>query len=218
MVVLTGVISYPIPAYQNLPIESDSYQPSRFVITAITLGLTTTVTTSVDHNYVIGQLVRLLIPVPFGSVQLNNKEGIVVSIPSSTQVVLNISSYNVDAFVATPYSATITGATKANPCVLTVDDRVYGLNVTISGVGGMTELNGNTYRIISQTSTTITIDVNSLSFTTYTAGGTANVFPQNGSVAQILAVGDFNAGQINSNGISSTLSYIPGSFINISPQ
>lgn len=93
-----GVISYPIPAFQNLPIEAQFYQPSRFVITAISLGFITTVTTSVAHNYVISQQVRLIIPPAYGSRQLNESFGYVISIPSSTQVEIAINSVGVDAF------------------------------------------------------------------------------------------------------------------------
>lgn len=138
-----GVISYPTPPYQNVPIEPQFYQPSRFVISGVLLGKTTIITTSVAHNYVIGQTVRLLIPAAFGCNQLNEMQGYVLSIPSSTQVELSINSIlNVNPFI----SAT---ATTASP--------------------------------------------------------------------QILAIGDVNSGQINSNGVNSNLTFIPGSFINISP-
>jgi hypothetical protein len=71
-------------------------------------------------------------------------------------------------------SSTITGATQANPCVLTsVNSFVAGQAVTISGVVGMTQLNGNTYTVLAATSTTITIEVNSTSFTAYSSGGVA---------------------------------------------
>lgn len=95
------VISFPIPPYSNPPIESQFYQPSRFVISAVTLGQTTTVTTTSDMNYVVGQLARLLIPPSFGCFQLNEKQGYVLSIPASNQVVLSIdSSQNVNQFIA----------------------------------------------------------------------------------------------------------------------
>jgi len=138
-----SVISYPIPLYANLPIDSDFYQPTRFVISAITLGKTTTVTTSVDHNFVVGQLVRLIIPPTFGCRQLNESQSYVLSIPASNQVELDINSIsNVDPYIAS--SAT--------------------------------------------------------------------------TVAQILAIGDINSGQIQVNGNISNITYINGSFINISPQ
>lgn len=96
------VISFPIPPYSNVAIESQNYQPSQFIITAITLGSTTTVTTSIDQNYVIGQLVRLLIPSKFGSRGLNEQTGFVIEIPASDQVTININSNGVDAFIASP--------------------------------------------------------------------------------------------------------------------
>ena len=131
----------PIALYNNLPIEPQFYQPSRFVISAISLGPTTTITTTTDQNYVVGQEVRLLIPPSFGSYQLNNRTGFILSIPSSTQFVLDInSSMNVDAFISS--SAT--------------------------------------------------------------------------TKAQCLAIGDINMGQINT-GRTNNLTYVPGSFLNVSP-
>jgi len=99
------VISYPIPAYSNVPINAEYFQPSRFVISAITQGTTTTVTTTQDTNYVIGQLVRLIIPPTYGSRQLNGSEGYILSIPSTNQIVLSIdSSQNVNPFIASSSS------------------------------------------------------------------------------------------------------------------
>ena len=100
MATLAGVISYPIPAYQNVPIEAQYFQPSRFVISAISQGYTTTVTTSTSHNYVIGQLVRFLIPRNCGTIELNEQSGYVLSIPSTTQVVVGISTIGFNAFIA----------------------------------------------------------------------------------------------------------------------
>ncbi len=137
-----SVISYPIPAYSNLPIRADFYQPRRFVISNITLGQTTVVTTSVDHDYVIGQEVRLIIPSEFGSYQLNESFGYVLTIPALNQVEISIdSSRNVDSYIA----------------------------------------------------------------------ATSNQSPQ------ILAIGDVNTGPINYHGRISNITYIDGSFINISP-
>ncbi len=108
------VISYPIPAYSNVPIEPQFYQPSRFVITGITLGVTTIVTTSVDINYVIGQLCRLIIPPQYGCRQLNEVSGYVLSIPTSNSVELNIYSLGGDAFK--------TSTTPNQPQILAIGD------------------------------------------------------------------------------------------------
>src|SRR6185503_6380967 len=131
----------PIALGNNYPINAQYYSPQFFFISNITLGQTTTVTTTVSQDYVIGQNCRLIIPEANGCSQLNEKQGIVISIPASNQVVLNIdSSMNVDPFVTS----------------------------------------------------------------------TADTQPQ------ILAIGDVNSGQINT-GRTNNLTYIPGSFINISP-
>jgi len=151
------VVTYPTPIYSNPPINPQFYIPNKFFIQGITMGVTTVVTTTVDHNYVIGQIVRLLIPKIFTTVgsiptqvrgiqiptctQLNGKEATVVSIPSSTQVELDIDSLDVDAF--------ITSSQPTQP--------------------------------------------------------------------QIVATGDYNSGYINAFGRVNTGTFIPGSFINISP-
>lgn len=137
------VLSPPIPAWQNAPIEDQFYEPSRFVISDIAKGPTTTVTTTVPHNYVISQQVRLIIPSAFGIYQLNERTGYVLSIPSSTQVVLDIDSTDMDSYVASP---------------------------------------------------------------------------QTQVVSQILAIGDVGSGVINLSGRLNTGTFIPGSFINISPN
>lgn len=135
----------PTAPENNPPINPQFYQPNVFFISNITVGSpTTTVTTSVDHNYVIGQIVRLLIPATYGSFQLNEQEGDVIAIPAANQVVLNINSQNVNSFIPNPAY----GPTKP----------------------------------------------------------------------QIVPVGDFNSGQINSSGRIQNKTYIPGSFINISPN
>lgn len=136
------VISFPVPPYSNPPINPQYYQPSRFVISAIALGVTTLVTTSVDHNYVIGQEIRFIIPPYCGTRQLNELSGLVLSVPSSTQVQVDVNSTNMDPFIAT-------------------------------------------------------------------------LIP---TPPQILAIGDINTGPTNTSGRTNNITYIPGSFINISPN
>ena len=89
----------PIAPYNNVQINAQYYNPSRFVISAISFGQTTTVTTTVDMNYVIGQLVRLIIPPEYGCRQLNGIEGYVISLPASDQVEIEIVSTGGDPFV-----------------------------------------------------------------------------------------------------------------------
>ena len=94
------VISYPTPPYRNPPIEAQYYQPSRFVISGITLGVTTTVTTVGNHNYVVGNQCRLLIPNGYGSTKLSEKKGLVISVPTANTVILDLTSIYADPFIA----------------------------------------------------------------------------------------------------------------------
>jgi hypothetical protein len=99
----------PVALYNNFPINPQFFQPWTLVITNIALGPTTTVTLMPSDtfpsinafNYSVGQQVRLVIPPTFGCRQLNGQSGYILSIPSSTQVILDINSaQNVNAFVA----------------------------------------------------------------------------------------------------------------------
>jgi hypothetical protein len=67
----------------------------------------------------------------------------------------------------------ITNITQAAQAVVTATTNFQpGQTVDISGVGGMTEINDRTFTVVSVTATTVTLDVNSLGFTAFTAGGT----------------------------------------------
>ena len=92
----------PIPPYSNVPIHAEYYEPSRFLISNITLGLTTIVETTVANNYVVGQMVRLIIPDYYGTYQLNNSQSYVISQPSSTQLELDIDSRFFNIYIPSP--------------------------------------------------------------------------------------------------------------------
>lgn len=74
-------------------------------------------------------------------------------------------------------SFSITGATQATQAVLTITSNFQvGETIQITGVGGMIQLNNNTYTVVANSGTTVTINVDSTSFTAYTSGGTATSF------------------------------------------
>lgn len=76
---------------------------------------------------------------------------------------------------------------------------------------GTYQLNGQTGIVIYIPSANqVEVNINSSGYDRYVASS-------NPIKAQILAVGDINSGQTNSDGRNSNLIYIPGSFINISP-
>lgn len=136
------LMSGPIAPENNPPINPQFYQPRVFNIASIVNGTSTLVTTTVDHDYVIGQEVRFLISQLYSERQLNQRTGLVIAIPNTNQVVVNIDSSLFDTFVPNTSSDT--------------------------------------------------------------------------TQPQIVAIGDVNSGQINT-GRTGNLTYIPGSFIDISP-
>jgi len=77
---------------------------------------------------------------------------------------------------------TISGATQANPVVITATGHGYsnGDEIEISGVVGMTELNGKRYLVANKTTNTFEItnidgtNINGTGFTAYASGGVAN--------------------------------------------
>lgn len=74
----------------------------------------------------------------------------------------------------------ITGATAANPVVLTVSSHGYsdGDRVRVASVGGMTEINNREFTIDVLTSNTFSLlDEDGTSHTAYTSGGTVTKIP-----------------------------------------
>ena len=77
---------------------------------------------------------------------------------------------------------TITGVTKASPGVITSNSHGYltGDEITISGIVGMTELNGKTFLVVKIDANTFSLTdkdgvaINTTNFTTYSSGGIAN--------------------------------------------
>lgn len=92
------------------------------------------------------------------------------------------STTGIVTFVATS-SKSITGITQANPGVVTATAHGFtnGQDVYISGVGGMTQVNNLTFTVAGATANTFQLSgVDTTSYTAYTSGGTAALYPQSG--------------------------------------
>jgi len=95
--------------------------------------------------------------------------------------VTTVSNDDEESLAGTGRTLGITGITQADPAVVTVDDG-HGLDdyeeIEISGISGMTELNGYRFRAIPVTPTTFQLlnlsneNIDSTGFTAYTSGGT----------------------------------------------
>ena len=112
------------------------YVPQDNVISAITLAATTTIATTMYHNFEVGQQVAFRIPAQWGTTQLNSLPnavipgspmyGYVVSITDNWTFVVNINSTSYTAFNTNPSSPNIIGLTY--PQVLAVGDVNTGGN------------------------------------------------------------------------------------------
>jgi len=93
-------------------------------------------------------------------------------IGDTVQVAITMSDEQMFGLYPSSVYSNITGATQANPCVLTVVNQfAVGSYIFIMTVGGMTQLNNNNYLITAANSTSVTINVDSTAFTAYTSGG-----------------------------------------------
>ena len=110
-------------------------------------------------------------------------------------------------------SATISGATAANPVVITATGHGLkeGQQVTIASVGGMTELNNNVYTVRNPATNSFelydtngTTSVDGSGFTSYTSGGTAT----HGVVVLSSTNGSFVTGETITGGTSSNTAII----------
>lgn len=115
-----------------------------------------------------------------------NKPTSLVSIYKNASLRTLTTHYTIDTttgivtFVATS-SKSITGITKANPGVVTATSHGFtnGQIVYVSGVAGMTQVNGLVFTVANVTTHTFQLSgVNTSAYDTYTSGGTAALYPQ----------------------------------------
>lgn len=115
---------------QNPPVEPQLYEPSNFTISNIQVsGQQTLVTTSTNHNYVVGQQVRFHIPIPYGMRQINEQAGYVTVVNSPTSFTVNIISTFYDSYISSP---TYPGNTPPQVSAIG-DDNLYSIGTTIAG-------------------------------------------------------------------------------------
>ncbi len=80
------------------PIPFPTYQPAMRLITAITNANPASVTTSPDHQYVTGTIVRLHVYPANGMVQANNQTGTIIVTGVNT-FTITLDTTNYDTFV-----------------------------------------------------------------------------------------------------------------------
>lgn len=79
-----------------------TYYPINVDITGISQARNALVTTSSAHYYVVGQLVRFHVPVPYGMYQINEQLGLVLTVPTSNTFTVNVDTKAFSAFNPSP--------------------------------------------------------------------------------------------------------------------
>jgi len=111
--------------------------------------------------------------------------------------------------VSASVSKTLSAAAKSSSALTVTTSTTHtlsvGQRVTFAGVGGMTEINGNTYTIATVPSTTqFTIAIDSSGFSSFTSGGTVS----NGIAVVSNTKGTFASGETITGGTSSNTAVI----------
>lgn len=138
----SGFASAATAGFAKQLLYPDLYIPELCYITAVSTGTTTTITTSINHNFVVGQEVGFTVPSAWGMTQLDsqvalqNNNGIpqqayVTSVPAANQIVVNINSTGYTAF-AYPTSA-IAALGLTFPQVYALGDQNTGWSLNSSG-------------------------------------------------------------------------------------
>lgn len=116
----------------------DLYIPYRAAITAVSAGATTTITTAVNHRFVVGQEVFLQFPTvsatAWGMFQLDTEtynnanvvpqQAYVTAVPAANQITINVNSTGFTAFAYPTSAQAALGMTF--PAVYAIGDQNYG--------------------------------------------------------------------------------------------
>lgn len=126
----TNLAGSPTGAFVRKVLYPYIYEPGQNFISAITTGATTTVTTTANHNFVVGQEIAFRIPNAYGTTQLNSLPNnstpgspvyyYVTAINSNTQFVCNAVSTGFTAFATNQTVAQMVG--QSLPQVVAVGD------------------------------------------------------------------------------------------------
>lgn len=115
----TALSGNPTGAFVRQVLNPNLYLPDVDFISAISTGASTTITTTTNHNYVVGQEIAFRIPALWGTTQLNSLPnnlipgspiyGFVTSVTSNTVFVCNFNSTGYTAFNSNQTVASVPG-------------------------------------------------------------------------------------------------------------
>lgn len=90
-----------MPVPNGFAFQNPTYQPAMRLIVYISNGFPASVTTSFNHNYETGDIVRLFIPLGWGMPQADQLIG-TITVTGDTTFDIDIDTYNFDIFAIPP--------------------------------------------------------------------------------------------------------------------
>lgn len=82
-----------------MSVDLTNFIPKRREISAVTNSFRAEVTTTVDHGYEVGQIVRLIVPLAYG-MELNYVQAKILSIPSLDTFITDIDTTNNGTYIS----------------------------------------------------------------------------------------------------------------------
>jgi hypothetical protein len=154
--------------------------PGRFITNIVPGAVTAVITTSAPHNFTTGQSVYLTDIA--GLTQLNGTittvtviDAVQFSIPVITVGIYGGGGRALPSALPHSWYRSVAGITNANPAVITTTSAhgfAAGQQIYLSGIVGMTQLNGNVYTVTPMDATRFSIDANTTTYTPWLSGGT----------------------------------------------
>lgn len=80
-----------------LAVENPTFQRAMRIISNITNAYPATITTTFEHNYQTGEIVRLIVPLGYGMVEANQKQG-VITVTGDTTFTIDIDTTHFNAY------------------------------------------------------------------------------------------------------------------------
>jgi len=190
--VYSPVNPWTFPSNPNFP-----WLPQANTIISITQANPAVVTTATNHGYQAGFNIRIFFPFAddlelYGMPEIDGQQTTILQILSPTTFSIAINTLNFNSF--TPGNSAITNITQATSAVVTVSTQNFALrqNVSITGVSGMTQINGTFYEVIGVSGNTVTLFVDSSGFGAYTGGGML----VNTESVQVLPISQYVNGEL----------------------
>ena len=90
----------PLAAERNPPITPQYYSPNIATLSTITSisRFSTKIVTTADNEFVVGQLVRFVIPIQDGMRQINGRQAYITSLDNATTFYVQLDSVDFDTF------------------------------------------------------------------------------------------------------------------------